>query len=74
MPPPPPRGLSSRGVRPCRYRRITRRGRCSGWEATAGWAGDAPLARVADLFRQVGCDELVHKEDSLAHLGELRFR
>jgi hypothetical protein len=34
----------------------------------------ARLDTVADLFRQIGYDELVHKEESLAHLGEPRFR
>jgi ubiquinol oxidase len=34
----------------------------------------ADLASLADLFRQIGYDERVHKEDSLAHMAEPRFR
>ena len=29
--------------------------------------------RVADLFRQIGHDERIHKEESLARMGEPRF-
>ena len=29
---------------------------------------------LADLFRQIGHDERVHKEESLARMGEPRFR
>lgn len=29
---------------------------------------------LADLLRQIGHDERVHKEESLAHMGEARFR
>jgi ubiquinol oxidase len=32
------------------------------------------FASLADLFRQIGHDERVHKEESLAHLTEPRFR
>ena len=34
----------------------------------------AELASVADLFRQIGYDERVHKEESLARMAEPRFR
>jgi hypothetical protein len=34
----------------------------------------APLATVADLFRQIGYDERVHKEESLRAMREPRFR
>jgi len=29
---------------------------------------------LADLFRQIGYDERLHKEESEAHLGNARFR
>ncbi len=32
------------------------------------------FASLADLFRQIGHDERVHKEESLSHMGEPRFR
>jgi hypothetical protein len=32
------------------------------------------FASVADLFRQIGHDERVHKEESLHHMGDPRFR
>jgi len=32
-----------------------------------------PVATVADLFRQIGYDERVHKEESLARMTEARF-
>ena len=48
------------------------------WETEAfksAFAADyAHLDTVADLFRQIGYDELVQQEESLAHLGEPRFR
>jgi ubiquinol oxidase len=48
------------------------------WETEAfksSFAADyAHLDTVADLFRQIGYDELVHKQESVAHLGEPRFR
>ena len=34
----------------------------------------ADLESVADLFRQIGYDERVHKEESLARMNEPRFR
>jgi ubiquinol oxidase len=34
----------------------------------------AQLESVADLFRQIGYDERVHKEESLARMREPRFR
>ena len=34
----------------------------------------AALDSVADLFRQIGYDERVHKEESLARMSEPRFR
>jgi hypothetical protein len=34
----------------------------------------ADVATVADLFRQIGYDERVHKEESLARMHEPRFR
>jgi hypothetical protein len=34
----------------------------------------ARLASVADLFRQIAYDERVHKQESLARMGEPRFR
>jgi hypothetical protein len=34
----------------------------------------AHLESVADLFRQIGYDERVHKDESLARMGEPRFR
>jgi hypothetical protein len=34
----------------------------------------ARLGSVADLFRQIGYDERVHKDESLARMGEPRFR
>lgn len=48
------------------------------WEHEAfesAFAADyAPVATVADLFRQISYDERVHKEESLAHMNEPRFR
>ena len=48
------------------------------WEAEAfesAFAADyAELDSVADLFRQIGYDERVHKEESLARMREPRFR
>ena len=32
------------------------------------------FASLADLFRQIGHDERVHKEESLARIAEARFR
>jgi hypothetical protein len=34
----------------------------------------ADVATVADLFRQIGYDERVHKDESVARMGEPRFR
>jgi hypothetical protein len=34
----------------------------------------APLDSVADLFRQIGYDERMHKIESLQRLSEPRFR
>ena len=34
----------------------------------------AELDTVADLFRQIGYDERLHKEESVARMGEARFR
>ena len=34
----------------------------------------APLATVADLFRQISYDERVHKDESVARMAEPRFR
>jgi ubiquinol oxidase len=48
------------------------------WESEAFESAFAPdyaeLESVADLFRQIGYDERVHKEESLARMGEPRFR
>ncbi len=33
-----------------------------------------PFQSLADLFRQIGHDERVHKQESLARMGEARFR
>lgn len=33
-----------------------------------------PFASLADMFRQIGYDERIHKEESLAWLAEPRFR
>src|SRR5213593_103007 len=48
------------------------------WETEAfesAFAADyAELDSVADLFRQIGYDERVHKEESLARMREPRFR
>jgi ubiquinol oxidase len=34
----------------------------------------ADIATVADLFRQIGYDARVHKEESLTRMREARFR
>jgi ubiquinol oxidase len=48
------------------------------WETepfdSAFGADYAQLATVADLFRQIGYDERVHKDESLARMREPRFR
>jgi len=48
------------------------------WEDEAfesAFAADyAHVATTADLFRQISYDERVHKEESLAHMAEPRFR
>ena len=48
------------------------------WETEpfeSGFAADyAELDSVADLFRQIGYDERLHKEESVARMGEARFR
>jgi ubiquinol oxidase len=48
------------------------------WETEAfesAFAADyAQVATTADLFRQISYDERVHKEDSVAHMAEPRFR
>jgi hypothetical protein len=48
------------------------------WETlpfTSAFAADyADLATVADLFRQIGYDERMHKHESLASMGQPRFR
>jgi len=42
---------------------------------TSAFAADyAELPTVADLFRQIGYDERVHKQESLARMEEPRFR
>jgi hypothetical protein len=38
------------------------------------WLDFAPVATVADLFRQISYDERVHKQASLARMNESRFR
>jgi ubiquinol oxidase len=37
-------------------------------------AGYGRFASVADLVRQIGCDERQHKNESLARLAEPRLR
>jgi hypothetical protein len=48
------------------------------WETEpfdSAFAADyAELDTVADLFRQIGYDERLHKQESVARMGEPRFR
>ncbi len=63
--------------------RIARQGIREGWLRFPEWetepfdsdfaADYAELDTVADLFRQIGYDERLHKQESVARMGEPRF-